>query len=107
MTELQETFLFGSFVYYLFKGSLYVLLYVALIIVEKHARERHKQMKIFLSKKRAEERERWKVAYSLYEKQKDIPTSEPLGLSQLLSNPKSFTAYSNVINIGFKPGHQI
>lgn len=96
MTELQEMFLFGTFIYYLFKGSLYVALYIALIIVEKHARERQKQIQLFLRKKRANERERWKVAYSLYEKQSIVPASKPLELSQLVSNPNSFTAYSNL-----------
>ncbi len=96
MTRLQEMFLFGTFIFYLFKGALYVSLYAALIIVEKHARQRHKQIQLFLCKKRASERERWQVAYSLYEKQSDIPTSKPLELSQLINNPNSFTAYSNV-----------
>lgn len=96
MTELQEMFLYGTFIFYLFKGALYVTLYVALIIVEKHARQRQKQIQMIFRKKRANERERWKVAYSLYEGQKDISTSKPLELSQLVNNPKSFTAYSNI-----------
>ncbi len=95
MTELQKMFLFGVFIYYVFKGSLYVVLYVALIIAEKHARLRHKQIKNMLRKKRADEKERWKVAYSLLEKQEDAPSSKPLDLSQLVNNPNSFTAYSN------------
>ncbi len=96
MTRLQEMFLFGVFIFYLFKGSLYVTLYIALVIVEKHARQRQKEIHMFLTKKRANERERWKVAYDLYEKQRDIAPSEPLELSQLINNPNSFTAYSNV-----------
>ncbi|HBQ26587.1 MAG TPA: hypothetical protein DD791_09370 [Syntrophomonas sp.] len=97
MTELQKIFLFGVFIYYLGKGALYVTLYVALIIVERHARLRHKQIQKLLREKRADERERWKVAYSLYEKkQKEIPASKPLELSQLITNPNSFSAYSNV-----------
>jgi len=97
MTELQKIFLLGVFVYYLGKGALYVTLYVALIIVEKHARIRHKQIQMYLRKQRAEERERWKVAYNLYEnKKKEIPVSKPLELSQLINNPHSFSAYSNV-----------
>ena len=51
MTELQEMFLFGTFIYYLFKGSLFVVLYIALVIVEKHARERQKQIQAYLRKK--------------------------------------------------------
>ncbi len=98
MTELQKIFLFGVFIYYLFKGSFYVILYVVLIVVEKHARQRQKQMQMLLKEKRADERERWKVAYSLYEKKQiEIPASpKPLELSQLVTNPKSFSAYSNV-----------
>ncbi|KUG04357.1 hypothetical protein ASZ90_018228 [hydrocarbon metagenome] len=95
MTELQKIFLLGVCVYYVFKGSLYVTLYVALIIVERHARLRHKKIKMMLRKKRADEQERWKVAYNLYEKQKDNPATKPLGLSELVTNPNSFTAYSN------------
>jgi hypothetical protein len=97
VTPLQEKFLFGVFIYYIFKGSIFVTLYVALIIVEKHARERQKQIRIYLKRKRANERERWKVAYNLYEKQQEIPAaSAPAGkpLSQLINNPHSFTAYS-------------
>lgn len=97
MTELQKIFLLGVFVYYLGKGALYVTLYVALIIVEKHARLRQKQIQMYLRKQRAEERERWKVAYNLYEnKKKEIPASKPLELSQLINNPNSFSAHSNV-----------
>ncbi len=95
MTELQEMFLFCTFIYYLFKGSLFVVLYVALVIVEKHARQRQEQIRKILREKRAEEQERWKVAYALLEKQKETPTPEPLPLSQLVNNPNSFTAYSN------------
>ena len=97
MTELQKIFLFGVFVYYLGKGALYVTLYVALIIVERHARQRQKQIRMFLKIKRADERERWKVAYNLYEnKKKEIPVSKPLELSQLINNPNSFSAHSHV-----------
>ncbi len=96
MTELQKMFLFGVFIYYVFKGSLYVVLYVALIIAEKNARLRHEKIKKMLREKRADEKIRWKVAYSLLEKQEDAPISKPLDLSQLVNNPNSFTAYSNV-----------
>lgn len=95
MTELQKIFLLGVFVYYIGKGGLYVTLYVALIIVEKHARERQKQIQRMLRKQRAEEQERWKVAYSLYEKRKENEPAKPLDLNQLINNPKSFTAYSS------------
>lgn len=108
MTELQEIFLFGVFIFYLCKGSLYVALYVALIIAEKHARQRHKQIQMFVREKRAKERERWQVAYSLCEKQSNMPACKPLELSQLINNPNSFTAYSNVKPCYRpKPGHQI
>lgn len=66
MTELQKIFLFYTFIYFLIKGGLYVGLYVATIIAEKQARLRHAQLKIYLKKKRAEEAERWQVAYKLY-----------------------------------------
>ncbi len=101
MTELQRLFLLGVFVYYVFKGSMYVVLYVALIVVEKNARMRHAQIREMLKGKRADEKERWKVAYSLLERQEEMPipstsSPEPVGLSQLVNNPNSFTAYSSV-----------
>lgn len=96
VTELQKLFLLGVFIYYLFKGSLYVVLYVSLIIVERNARLRWKKIRKMLTEKRAYEQERWRVAYSLYEKEKGNPTSRPLDLSQLVKNPNSFTAYSDV-----------
>lgn len=95
MTELQKIFLLGVFVYYIGKGALYVTLYVALIIVEKHARERQKQIQKMLREQRADEQERWKVAYSLYEKQKEVEPAKPVELHLLINNPKSFTAYSS------------
>lgn len=101
MTELQRLFLLGVFVFYVFKGSMYVVLYVALIVVEKNARLRHAQIREMLKNKRADEKVRWKVAYDLLERQEEMPnptsvSPEPLGLSQLINNPNSFTAYSNV-----------
>lgn len=98
MTPLQEKFLFGVFIYYILKGSIFVILYVALIIVEKHARQRQEQIRAYLKKKRAGERERWQVAYNLCEKQQEIPVADPpaaKSLSQLVTNPQSFTAYSS------------
>ncbi len=96
MTELQQMFLFCTFIYYLFKGSLFVVLYVALVIVEKHARQRQEEIRKMLRAKRADEQERWKVAYSLLEKEKETPAVQPLSLTQLFNNPHSFTAYSSV-----------
>lgn len=66
MTELQKVFLFYTFIYFLIKGGLYFGLYVATIIAEKQARIRHARLKVYLKQKRAEEDERWKVAYKLY-----------------------------------------
>jgi hypothetical protein len=66
MTELQKVFLFYTFIYFLIKGGLYFGLYIATIIAEKQARLRHARLKVYLTKKRAEENERWKVAYNIY-----------------------------------------
>jgi hypothetical protein len=41
MTELQQTFLFYTFIYFLIKGGLYVALYVATIVIEKEAGLNH------------------------------------------------------------------
>jgi hypothetical protein len=96
MTELQKIFLSYVFIFYLIKGTLYVLLYVALIVAEKHARQRHEKFIKWLRKERTDEQSRWKVAYNLYEKQNDFPKAKPLGLSELVTNPNSFTTYSTV-----------
>ena len=70
MTELQQTFLMYSAVYIVAKCGIFVCLYVALIIVEKHARERHKQLHLFLVDKRAKEETRWAFAYKQYQQKK-------------------------------------
>lgn len=72
MTELQQTFLIYSAVYLIAKCGLFACLYVALVIVEKHARERHKKLHQFLVNKREIEEVRWAVAYKNYEKKKAI-----------------------------------
>ena len=68
MTSLQKQFLLYTCIYFLIKGSLYVALYIATVIAEKNARERHAQLKEYLDVKRADENVRWKKAYELYEK---------------------------------------
>lgn len=72
MTELQQTFLMYSAVYIVAKCGIFVCLYVALIIVEKHARERHKQLHLFLVDKRAKEETRWAFAYKQYQHKKSL-----------------------------------
>jgi len=96
VTELQKVFLFYVFLYFLFKGTMYVALYVATIIIEKIARQRLEYFRMLHRKEKAAERERWKVAYSLYDAKKDVPKLQPLEVSQLITNPNSFTAYSHV-----------
>lgn len=96
MTELQKVFLFYTFLYFVLKGGCYVALYVALIIVEKNARLRHERFLKHHRQKRAEEQIKWKVAYSLYDKKKDVPETMPLSLAQLVNNPNSFSTYSSV-----------
>ncbi|HOQ10083.1 MAG TPA: hypothetical protein PLG09_08170 [Syntrophomonadaceae bacterium] len=66
MTELQQTFLFYTFIYFLIKGGLYVALYVATIVIEKDARMRYAKLRALLARKRAEEAQRWAGAYRLY-----------------------------------------
>lgn len=96
MTELQKVFLFYTFLYFVLKGGCYVALYVALIIVEQNARRRHEQFLKHHRQKRAEEQTRWNVAYSLYDRKKDVSKTRPLSLAQLVNNPNSFSAYSYV-----------
>lgn len=96
MTYFQKVFLFYVFLYFIFKGAMYVALYVATIIVEKMARQRLAYFRMLHRKEKAAERERWKVAYSLCDAKQDVPTLQPLEVSQLVTNPNSFTAYSHV-----------
>jgi hypothetical protein len=103
MTELQQLFLFYVFIYYLIKGGIYVALYIGTIIAERVALQQLETRRSFYQKKRADERQNWKVAYSLYDRKQSVPTPKPLTLSQLVSNPNSFTAYSFVNSNGHKP----
>ncbi|MGI5879311.1 MAG: hypothetical protein ACOX6L_01780 [Syntrophomonadaceae bacterium] len=66
MTELQQAFLFYTFVYFLAKGAICVAFYIATVIIEKHARQKHAMLKIYLKKKRQDEAVRWAGAYSQY-----------------------------------------
>lgn len=96
MNEYQNVFLFYVFIYYLFKIGIGVACYFVAKLMMKRALQRHEQYKISYMKKRADERERWKVAYGSYDRQKDVPALEPLELPRLVNNPNSFTAHSNV-----------
>lgn len=93
---MQKVFLFYVFLYFLFKGVMYIGLYVATLIVEKIARQRLEYFRVLHRKEKAAERERWKVAYSLYDAKKVVPTLRPLDYSELVTNPNSFTAHSRV-----------
>lgn len=66
MTEMQHVFLFYTFVYFLVKGAIYIAIYVATIIIEKKAREKHALLQAYLAQKRADEKKRWQIAYKLY-----------------------------------------
>lgn len=79
MTELQQTFLFYTFIYFLIKGGLYVALYVATIVIEKDARERYAKLRVLLARKRADEAQRWAGAYRLYYQRQQ---AEPIPLKQ-------------------------
>lgn len=70
MTDFTKFFLAFVFVYYLVKGALFMAYWIALIIVEKHARMKKEKLRVFLSKKRKKEEDRWQVAYRKLEKKK-------------------------------------
>ncbi len=72
MTEMQVTFLYYTFIYFLIKGGLYVALYVATILVEKNARDRYAMLRVYLKEKREKEQVRWKVAYDKLNKGKQV-----------------------------------
>lgn len=70
VTEMQQVFLLYVLIYYVVKIGIFAAFYVTLIMVEKHARQRKAQVDALFMKRRAEEKERWKVAYRLYDQQK-------------------------------------
>lgn len=72
MTELQQVFLFYTFIYFLIKGALYAGLYVATIVAERNARLRHAKLKEYLRVKRSDEQTRWKIAYDLYDRKNNL-----------------------------------
>lgn len=104
MNEYQKVFLFYVFIYYLFKVGILVACYFVAKLVKKRVQQRHEQYKMVYMKKKADEQERWKGAYGLYDRQKDVPSPEHLELPKLVTNPNSFTAYSNVSKGYFKFG---
>jgi len=69
MTELQKMFLFYIFLLYLVKGGIYVAIYVATVVIEKHARERQAKLRAYLQKKRMQQAKAWKIAYDLYNRE--------------------------------------
>ncbi len=64
MTEMQQAFLMYTLIYFMVKGGLFVALYIATVMVEKHARQRYAKLRVFLSHKRKDEEQRWQTAYS-------------------------------------------
>lgn len=70
MTEMQQVFLFYTFVYFLVKGAIYIAIYIATIVIEKKAREKHALLQAYLHHKRSDEKKRWQVAYSLYDRRR-------------------------------------
>jgi len=103
MNELQQLFLFYVFIYYLIKGGIYIALYIGTVVAEKIALQRQEAIRQYYQKKRADERQKWKVAYSLFDDAQALPVHQPLALAQLVNNPKSFTAYSFVSSDGQRP----
>lgn len=68
MTELQRIFLAYTGMYFVVLGAMYLAFHVALIMLERAARIKHAKCKVLVAKQRADEQERWKVAYALYNK---------------------------------------
>jgi hypothetical protein len=101
MNEYQKMFLFYVFIYYVIKGGIVAALYITIKVMMNKALQSHEQFKTQYMQRRAEEEERWKAAY----KPKDPAPAKSLDLSQLVTNPNSFTAYSSVgrgcLNLGY------
>lgn len=72
MTELQKVFLLYVLIYYVVKIGVFAAFYLTLIMVEKHARQRKAQVDALYRKRRVDEKERWKVAYRLYDRQRTV-----------------------------------
>ncbi len=104
MNEYQKVFLFYVFIYYLFKVGIFVACCLVAKLVKQRVQQRHEQFKMAYMKKRADEQEKWKRAYGSYDQQKEVPTADPLELPKLVTNPNSFTAYSNVSKGYYKFG---
>lgn len=68
MTDLQKVFLLYTCLYFVIKGALFLGFYVALIMIERQARIKHAKCKVLMANKKADEQERWQVAYNLYNK---------------------------------------
>lgn len=101
MNEYQKMFLFYVLIYYVIKGGVVAALYITIKVMMNKAFKSHEQFKTQYMQRRAEEEERWKAAY----KAKDPAPVKSVDLSQLVTNPKSFTAYSSVghgyLNLGY------
>jgi hypothetical protein len=72
MTELQRIFLAYTGMYFVVLAAMYLAFHVALIMLERAARIKHAKCKVLVAKQRADEQERWKVAYALYNKKHQI-----------------------------------
>ncbi len=75
MTEMQQTFLLYTLIYFMVKGGLYVALYVATVMVEKHARDRYAKLRVYLYQKRKGEEKRWQTAYKNLHQRKQVSES--------------------------------
>ena len=69
MTELQKVFLFYTLIYFLVKGGIVAVFYLATILGERVALQKHEKSNMLYKKRREDEQARWKVAYSFYARQ--------------------------------------
>ncbi|MDH7497316.1 MAG: hypothetical protein QHH05_02545 [Syntrophomonadaceae bacterium] len=85
MTKLQLIFLMVTIAYLMVKGVLFYIMYLVTLQIEAAALARQAKMRAYLSKVRAEDRERFREAYQWYQKRlgseagvpADVP-SEPV-----------------------------
>jgi signal transduction histidine kinase len=77
MSEYQKVFLSYVFIYYFVKVGIFIAYYLVAKLVVKGARQRQEQDRISFMKKRADEQERWKVAYGAYYRQKKFQQVNP------------------------------
>jgi len=82
ISELQKVLLIYTCIYFVVKGALALGLYTVLVVKEREARLKHTKYKVYINAKRADEQERYEVAYALYNKKHLLETQTQMLLTE-------------------------